>query len=175
MATGGGQPILLRTNDKSGSTGRAQNYWTDVSNIPKGSEYFDHYKILMSSAYPKKSLTSGELSIANVKKRVDEVVEILPKHSAFGRCRMALFMSLDKQECDNYLKYMHTNFFAGLVLQEPNRCSTIGDVIPLQDFTENSDIDWSKPIPEIDKQLYAKYNLSPDEISFIETMIKPME
>ena len=46
--------------------------------------------------------------------------------------------------------------------------------IPLQDFTSSSDIDWSKSIPEIDKQLYAKYNLSEDEIAFIEKMIKPM-
>jgi len=47
--------------------------------------------------------------------------------------------------------------------------------VPLQDFTSHSDIDWSKSIPEIDQQLYAKYNLSPEEISFIEKMIKPME
>ena len=46
--------------------------------------------------------------------------------------------------------------------------------VPLQDFTSSSDIDWSKSIPEIDKQLYAKYNLSEDEIDFIEKMIKPM-
>ena len=38
-----------------------------------------------------------------------------------------------------------------------------------------SDIDWSKSIPEIDQQLYAKYNLTEEEISFIESMIKPME
>lgn len=46
--------------------------------------------------------------------------------------------------------------------------------VPLQDFTEGSDIDWNKPIPDIDKQLYKKYNLSEDEIEFIEKMIKPM-
>lgn len=45
----------------------------------------------------------------------------------------------------------------------------------MQDFTETSDIDWGKSIPEIDQQLYAKYNLTEEEISFIETMIKPME
>jgi hypothetical protein len=44
----------------------------------------------------------------------------------------------------------------------------------MQDFTANSDIDWSKSIEEIDVQLYAKYNLSKDEIAFIESMIKPM-
>ena len=47
--------------------------------------------------------------------------------------------------------------------------------VPLQDFTENSDIDWSKSIPEIDQQLYKKYGLSPEEIEFIETHVKEME
>ena len=46
--------------------------------------------------------------------------------------------------------------------------------VPMQDFTANSDIDWSKGIEEIDAQLYAKYNLSDEEIAFIESMIKPM-
>lgn len=47
--------------------------------------------------------------------------------------------------------------------------------VPLQDFTEKSDIDWSKSVVEIDQQLYAKYSLNDEEISFIESMIKPME
>lgn len=46
--------------------------------------------------------------------------------------------------------------------------------VPLQDFTTKSDIDWSKSIAEIDKQLYKKYKLTKEEISFIESMIKPM-
>ena len=44
----------------------------------------------------------------------------------------------------------------------------------MQDFTEKSDIDWSKSVDEIDMQLYKKYNLSDEEIDFIDTMIKPM-
>ena len=47
--------------------------------------------------------------------------------------------------------------------------------VPMQDFTSSSDIDWSKPIPQIDQQLYAKYNLAPEEIQFIETNVKAME
>lgn len=46
--------------------------------------------------------------------------------------------------------------------------------VPLQNFTTASDIDWSKPIPEIDRALYAKYSLSADEIEFIETHVKEM-
>ena len=48
-------------------------------------------------------------------------------------------------------------------------------LVPLQDFTASSDIDWSKPIPDIDRQLYAKYGLTESEQKFIESMIKPME
>ena len=36
-------------------------------------------------------------------------------------------------------------------------------------------IDWSKSILEIGQQLYKKYNLTEEEIQFIEKMIKPME
>ena len=84
-------------------------------------------------------------------------------------------MSKNKNECDNFVKYLETNFFAGLTLQEPNRRSTFGEIIPLQDFTDKSDIDWSKPVAEIDEQLYKKYNLTQEEIDFIEKSIKPME
>ena len=47
--------------------------------------------------------------------------------------------------------------------------------VPLQDFTKQSDLDWSKSIPEIDQQLYAKYGLSEEEIAFIEGTIKAMK
>ncbi len=46
--------------------------------------------------------------------------------------------------------------------------------VPLQDFTDKSDIDWSKSVREIDRQLYAKYGLSDDEIAFIEKNVKEM-
>ncbi|WP_329759176.1 hypothetical protein [Allisonella histaminiformans] len=47
--------------------------------------------------------------------------------------------------------------------------------MPLQDFTAHSDIDWTKSIPEIDRQLYRKYNLTKEEIDFIETKVQAME
>ncbi|MCC8099120.1 MAG: Eco57I restriction-modification methylase domain-containing protein [Clostridiales bacterium] len=46
--------------------------------------------------------------------------------------------------------------------------------VPLQDFTPASDIDWSKSIPEIDQQLYAKYGLDEKEIEFIKSHVKEM-
>lgn len=47
--------------------------------------------------------------------------------------------------------------------------------VPLQDFTEKSDIVWTKSVHEIDEQLYKKYKLSQEEIDFIETNVKEMD
>ena len=47
-------------------------------------------------------------------------------------------------------------------------------MIPIQDFTPASDIDWSKSVAEIDRQLYAKYGLDEKEVEFIETHVKEM-
>lgn len=44
----------------------------------------------------------------------------------------------------------------------------------MQDFTASSDVDWTKSIPEIDQQLYEKYDLDKNEINFIEENVKRM-
>ena len=92
-------------------------------------------------------------------------------------------IGLDKDNIDlmcalHALQYIKSKFVRALLgikkVTQHNPKDT-WDFVPMQDFTEHSDIDWSVSVAEIDKQLYAKYKLSPDEISFIETMIKPME
>lgn len=47
--------------------------------------------------------------------------------------------------------------------------------VPLQDFTVNSDIDWTQSVADIDRQLYAKYGLDEEEIEFIESHVKEMD
>jgi len=46
--------------------------------------------------------------------------------------------------------------------------------VPIQDFTTKSDIAWTKSISDIDQQLYKKYQLSDEEITFIEDNVQPM-
>jgi hypothetical protein len=47
--------------------------------------------------------------------------------------------------------------------------------VPLQDFTPQSDIDWTKSVHDIDLQLYYKYGLEKPERDFIEEKVKAME
>ena len=83
-----------------------------------------------------------------------------------------------KTEVENFAKYLHTKFLRVLVSASKvsqHAMSKVYRFVPVENFTAYSDIDWSKSIPEIDTQLYAKYGLTAEEIDFIESMIKPME
>lgn len=76
----------------------------------------------------------------------------------------------------NYLKTKFARTMLGVVkTTQGNKTKEVWSKVPLQDFTESSDIDWSVSIAEIDKQLYKKYGLSQEEIRFIETKVKSME
>ena len=87
--------------------------------------------------------------------------------------------SLDSEaEAEALLKYVKTKFartMLGILKITQDNPASKWKYVPLQDFTPASDIDWSKPIPEIDRQLYAKYGLDEGEIEFIETHVKEMD
>ncbi len=75
---------------------------------------------------------------------------------------------VDKKECDNVMSYISTKFFRFLVLlkkNSQNAAKGVYQLVPQQDFSK----------PWTDEELYAKYDLTEEEIAFIESMIKPME
>ena len=82
-----------------------------------------------------------------------------------------------KTEADNLMKYILSKFariLLGILKVTQGNKPETWSYVPLQDFTAHSDIDWSKPVAEIDRQLYRKYDLTADEIEFIETHVKEM-
>lgn len=83
-----------------------------------------------------------------------------------------------KEEMENALSYLKTKFARALLFFNRHSLNISREsfaLIPLQDFTDKSDIDWSKSVHEIDLQLYKKYGLSKEEINFIEDKIKSMD
>lgn len=80
-----------------------------------------------------------------------------------------------QDEAANYKKYLLTKFARFLLRQGITSVNVTKECfafVPMQDFTQDSDIDWSKSLPDIDKQLYEKYYLTNGEIVLIEKMIK---
>lgn len=82
-----------------------------------------------------------------------------------------------KEEAEACLKYVKSKFarcMLGVLKITQHNPPEKWKYVPLQDFTSASDIDWAASIPEIDRQLYAKYGLDEQEIRFIESHVKEM-
>lgn len=86
-------------------------------------------------------------------------------------------LSMDEVQAKNATKYMRTKFVRymhSLAKTSHDGTNKTYRFVPLQDFTSGSDIDWSQSVADIDRQLYKKYALTPDEIAFIEEKLRPM-
>lgn len=74
----------------------------------------------------------------------------------------------NKKEAQNIISYISTKFFhfmLGLKKITHHTTSKVYEYIPIQDFSK----------PWTDKELYEKYNLTDEEINFIETTIRSMD
>lgn len=83
----------------------------------------------------------------------------------------------NKNDAENCMKYVKTKFaraMLGILKITQDNTPEKWRLVPLQDFTSSSDIDWTKRISEIDQQLYEKYGLSDNEIKFIESKVQAM-
>jgi type I restriction-modification system DNA methylase subunit len=84
----------------------------------------------------------------------------------------------NKTEAEHLLKYVKTKFarvMLGILKTTQHNPNAKWKLVPWQDFTKKSDIDWSKSVKEIDQQLYNKYGLTKEEIKFIEDNVQEMK
>lgn len=140
--------------------------------ISKGTDFLKSYKVFTSKGNGGAGLLTDGKPVNIIGKSYIGLPNMACTDSLipFGKFKIIT-------EAQNLQKYMSTKFLrfcVGILKVSQNLYQNVYSFVPLQDFTSNSDIDWSKSISEIDNQLYAKYGLSEDEITFIESKIKPM-
>lgn len=151
--------MIGRESNKRVSRFVRKEYVNDVCNLEK-------YKIIM----PK----------ANGSGQFGEVISapfIAGPLTGTTETFLSLGMFETEGEAKAALKYIKTKYARALLgVLKTTQDLTPGKwgMVPLQDFTLNSDIDWSGSVADIDRQLYKKYRLSYDEISFIEGNVKVM-
>jgi hypothetical protein len=134
-------------------------------------ENLEHYKVLVP-----KSNGSGALGVV-----IPTALIGIPLVAGKGTGHNQSFISIgsfktkyEAESCMNYISTKFARLLLGALKVTQDNKKNVWKFVPLQDFSKNSKIDWSKPIEEIDKQLYKKYKLTKEEIEFIESMIKPM-
>ncbi len=129
-------------------------------------DYLTSYNVLIPE-----SNGSGAFEIL-----VSPVIALPGEGSSDTFISLGMFDNL--QGAEALCKYIKTKFaraMLGVKKVTQHNPKATWEYVPMQDFTDASDIDWSKTIPEIDVQLYEKYKLTQEEITFIELMVKPME
>lgn len=139
--------------------------FVSINDISKNRELVSKYNVYVGY---NQTFNNGELSSVGILKP-NEVCTLTYILVGNFECLV------DAENCEKYIK---TKFVRALIKEVT---STLGvtaknyRLVPVQNFTYSSDIDWSKSIADIDHQLYKKYNLTSDEIDYIEKTIKPME
>lgn len=146
--------------------------YTNEEEITKNKELANRYKVFMSKA-------NGAAGILGEK---DEVAILGKPYIGSNRsvCTDSLIPIGDfstEQEAINLSKYLLTKFLrfmVGILKSSQNIYQIVYKFVPMQDFTNQSDIDWENTIDEIDEQLFDKYGLSNEEREYIKSSIKEM-
>ena len=139
------------------------SYITNADNLAK-------YKILISKA----DGAAGKIG-SPIPARILGKMEIAKPNVVYTDTFIGIGCFTTSREAESCKKYIMSKFartMLGTIKVTQDNSKELWTNVPLQDFTESSDIDWNVSIPEIDRQLYAKYHLTDEEIAFIEKMIK---
>lgn len=134
-----------------------KNQFADRDNI------VDKYKVIITKAMSggNKPSTEGNYIVVSS-------LKILKPNEVCTETYLVLDSFDNQKEAENMLEYVKTKLFRFLLLQALTSINISKEkfsFVPLQDFSE----------PWTDEKLYKKYNLSEEEIAFIESMIRPME
>lgn len=148
--------MYISGNEKEYKGGSA---YAPISMVTKGSDMIKWHKVFISKAY------GGGMAFPHMVLGNPFYGE---PNSICNQSYLVLGKFCSKKECENVISYIRTKFFRFLVLQKKNAQDAMRGVyqfVPLQDFSH----------PWTDEMLYKKYGLDEKEISFIESMIRPME
>ena len=135
--------------------------YISLSEVKKGKELINRYKVMVSKVT---SEHAGEPDKSGMVTVLSTIAVLKPKEVCTDSYLIA-FSSDNITEVDNFSKYMCTKFFRFLLLQAVSSINLSKDkfqFVPMQDFSRV----WT------DKDLYKKYDLTNEEIDFIESMIK---
>ena len=132
--------------------------------VSSGLDWIDKWKLMTSIRTQEHAGQADKDGM----KRILSRTEILPPLWICTESYIVIDVQETEERIQNVFSYIKTRFVRFLMSlvtssQAINKMSFA--LVPLQDFSK----------PWTDQELYKKYNLTTDEIAFIESMIKPME
>jgi site-specific DNA-methyltransferase (adenine-specific) len=139
--------------------------YVDRSVISKGKNSIDKFKILISKTSAEHAGEPGKDGMFRV---ITSSIKVIGPGEVCTHSYFTIGNFDNQKEAQNTLSYLKTRFVRFLIIlsmSSINLSKLVFSFVPMQDFSK----------PWTDKELYARYDLTDDEIAFIESMIKPME
>lgn len=167
-------PFGIPTTEKGDSKYNSDSYNLHTSKgvqyykktkVTKGLEYIGKYKVLLSQTVPGKA---GEPDKNGQHPVFASTMKVIGPDDICNHSYLLLGCFETKEEAENLLSYLKTRFVRCLVylsISSIHLTQSSFKYVPLQDFNQN----WS------DDKLYKKYNISDEEIEFINKIIKEFE
>ena len=163
------RPFGIDAAHKGNKTGELYLYASggdrriDRKDVIKGTELIGKWKVLLS----KTSSEHAGQPDKSGRKRVLSRIEVMPPDSVATESYLIVgpFRSEQEAECAaEYLRTRLARFLVSAILLTQNITRGSFVFVPTQDFSKS----WT------DKTLYKRYLLTPEEIEFINSMIRPM-
>ena len=148
--------VILRSSKGLGKIKR--------SRIVSGADLLPKWKVIVS----KVSFEHAGVPDKDGMMRVLSVLQVLPPNSACTESYLVAGSFDSEEEANNLVSYLKTKFVRFLIMQmlaSMNMSKASYSFVPSQDFSKP----WS------DDELYEKYNITEEEKTFIDSMIKPMD
>lgn len=133
------------------------------SRLLSGHDLVNRWKVIVS----KVSFEHAGVPDKEGKMRVLSVVQKLQPPSACTESYLVAGVFDTEEEANNMISYLNTKFARFLIMQmlaSMNMSKSSYSFLPVQDWKKS----WT------DEELYKKYGITDDEISFIENIIRPM-
>lgn len=135
------------------------------SDVTKNKDLVNCYKISVGTLNPDRG---GVNNASDGKSNVTTRVRILKPNEVVTETYIILGTFRSEDEAENFADYIRTRFARYLVFLTLSSMHIVKDnfrFVPILDFKKS----WTET------ELYARYNLSHDEIAYIESLIRPME
>lgn len=139
--------------------------YVNIEDVTKNKKIINDYKVSIGKLNPDRA---GVNNASDGMMNVITKIRVLNPNEIVTESYLILFSNIEKSIVDNCAKYFSTKFVRYLISQTLSSMNISRDsfqFVPLQDFSET----WT------DEKLYKKYNLTQEEIDFIESMIRPMD
>ena len=144
----------------------------DKKLVTKNKHLVDAYKIFTSKGNGGAGLLSDGKPVAIIGKAF-----VAGPNTACTDSLIPFGCFNERKEAENLQKYFCTKFLrflVGILKVSQNLYQNVYEFVPLQDFSDNSDILWNDDIATIDSLLYKKYGFEDEEKAFIEASIRPI-